>query len=168
MLATDISGGLYDWVRGVASTGTFVKNPEATWDVIGTSGVPSGWTVKFDGEDSGGIDFGELPPESTEFVFPLYINITEFIYDYGDELEYFREQDEILDFLEEYFWNNCENHDYSYELELTNDCQIYINGSPISTLYKPLGGTEIIFNPAPSPFREVMIEEGGLWGYIDK
>lgn len=39
------------WVFGVASTGTFVKNPEATWDVVGDSGVPSGWTVKFDGEE---------------------------------------------------------------------------------------------------------------------
>lgn len=42
------------WVEGVASTGTFVKNPDATWDVVGVSGVPSGWTVKFDGEESGG------------------------------------------------------------------------------------------------------------------
>ena len=42
------------WVQGVASVGTFVKNPEATWDVVGVSGVPSGWTVKFDGEEDGG------------------------------------------------------------------------------------------------------------------
>ena len=42
------------WVRGVASTGTFVKNPDATWDVVGVSGVPEGWTVKFDGEEDGG------------------------------------------------------------------------------------------------------------------
>ena len=34
-----------DWLKGVASTGTFVKNPAATWDVTGVSGVPSGWTV---------------------------------------------------------------------------------------------------------------------------
>lgn len=40
-----------DWVYGVASTGTFVKNPDATWDVVGDNGVPSGWTVKFDGEE---------------------------------------------------------------------------------------------------------------------
>ena len=33
------------WLDGVASTGTFVKNPAATWDVWGESGVPSGWTV---------------------------------------------------------------------------------------------------------------------------
>ena len=34
------------WVSGVSSTGTFVKNVNAMWDVTGTSGIPSGWTVK--------------------------------------------------------------------------------------------------------------------------
>jgi hypothetical protein len=35
-----------NWVQGVASTGTFVKNSAATWDVRGTSGIPTGWTVE--------------------------------------------------------------------------------------------------------------------------
>ncbi len=35
-----------NWVSDVASSGTFVKNSAATWDVTGTSGVPSGWTVE--------------------------------------------------------------------------------------------------------------------------
>ncbi len=34
------------WVSGVKSTGTFVKNSAASWDVTGTYGVPSGWTVE--------------------------------------------------------------------------------------------------------------------------
>lgn len=48
MLATDISasGCLSGWVSGVASSGTFTKSKKATWDVTGTSGIPSGWTVK--------------------------------------------------------------------------------------------------------------------------
>ena len=33
------------WVSGVASTGTFVKNVAATWNVTGVNGIPSGWTV---------------------------------------------------------------------------------------------------------------------------
>ena len=33
------------WVGGVASTGTFVKNKDATWNVTGENGIPSGWTV---------------------------------------------------------------------------------------------------------------------------
>ena len=35
-----------NWVDGVASTGTFVKNKDATWNVIGVNGVPTGWTVE--------------------------------------------------------------------------------------------------------------------------
>lgn len=35
-----------DWVKGVSATGTFVKNTSATWNVTGTSGIPSGWTVQ--------------------------------------------------------------------------------------------------------------------------
>ena len=48
MLATDISasGCLSNWVKGVASTGTFVKNKNATWNKTGVSGVPSGWTIQ--------------------------------------------------------------------------------------------------------------------------
>lgn len=34
------------WVNGVSSTGTFVKNSSAQWNVTGTSGIPSGWTVE--------------------------------------------------------------------------------------------------------------------------
>lgn len=34
------------WVSGVASTGTFVKNKDATWDVTGANGIPEGWTVQ--------------------------------------------------------------------------------------------------------------------------
>ena len=34
-----------DWVRGVASSGIFVKNSAATWNVTGIDGVPTGWTV---------------------------------------------------------------------------------------------------------------------------
>ena len=30
----------------VASTGTFVKNAVATWNVSGEHGVPIGWTVE--------------------------------------------------------------------------------------------------------------------------
>ena len=48
MMATDISAisCLSNWVNGVASSGTFVKNKYATWNVGGASGIPSGWEVK--------------------------------------------------------------------------------------------------------------------------
>ena len=56
MLATKISadGCLYNWVYGVASSGTFVKNPAMNSLPTGVSGIPSGWTVVNDGEESGG------------------------------------------------------------------------------------------------------------------
>ena len=47
-LATDISANncTYNWVTGVASSGTFIKNPSmASW-TTGDNGVPSGWTVE--------------------------------------------------------------------------------------------------------------------------
>ena len=46
-LATDISAYRCRdyWVRGVAATGTFVKNPNMTSWTEGNSGIPEGWTV---------------------------------------------------------------------------------------------------------------------------
>ena len=48
MLATDISANscLSSWVTGVSSTGTFVKHPNMTSLLTGTSGIPDGWTVQ--------------------------------------------------------------------------------------------------------------------------
>lgn len=37
-----------NWVNNVAPTGTFVKNHNASWDVTGNDGVPTGWTVTND------------------------------------------------------------------------------------------------------------------------
>ena len=47
-LATNISATncLYRWTEHVASTGTFVKNPNMTNWPTGTDGIPSGWTVQ--------------------------------------------------------------------------------------------------------------------------
>jgi hypothetical protein len=48
MLATDKSASscLTYWVRGVSSTGTFVKNAAMTSLPTGNNGIPSGWTVQ--------------------------------------------------------------------------------------------------------------------------
>ena len=47
-LATNISANncTYNWVSGVASNGTFIKNPNMSSWGRGTSGIPSGWTVQ--------------------------------------------------------------------------------------------------------------------------
>ena len=46
-LATDISATYCTsyWVDGVASTGTFIKNPNMTSWTTGPSGIPKGWTI---------------------------------------------------------------------------------------------------------------------------
>ena len=46
-LATSISASYctHNWVSGVASTGTFVKNPNMTSWPTGVKGIPTGWTV---------------------------------------------------------------------------------------------------------------------------
>ena len=35
-----------NWVSGVASTGTFVKNSAATWTTRGVNGIPNNWTIE--------------------------------------------------------------------------------------------------------------------------
>ena len=42
---TPSSSYTYNWVYGVAATGTFVKNSSASWDLIGDNGVPTGWVA---------------------------------------------------------------------------------------------------------------------------
>lgn len=36
----------YNWLSGVSSSGTFVKNSRATWSRTGAHAVPSGWTTQ--------------------------------------------------------------------------------------------------------------------------
>ena len=57
LFTTDPSSGSYtgNWVSGVAATGTFVKSVDATWDVVGNNGVPTGWIVEtgtYDAKDN--------------------------------------------------------------------------------------------------------------------
>ena len=42
------SGYTEDWLNNVAASGTFVKSSAASWNVTGSSGVPSGWTVSYE------------------------------------------------------------------------------------------------------------------------
>jgi hypothetical protein len=46
-LATNISAKrcTFEWVVGVASTGTFIKHPDMSDWTTGISGIPEGWTV---------------------------------------------------------------------------------------------------------------------------
>ena len=43
---TPSSSFTYNWLSNVASTGTFIKNANATWTTTGANGIPTGWTVE--------------------------------------------------------------------------------------------------------------------------
>ena len=43
---TPTTSNTSNWVAGVASSGTFVKNSAAQWSVTGVHGVPTGWTIE--------------------------------------------------------------------------------------------------------------------------
>lgn len=77
MLATDISASscLCDWVSGVASTGTFVKNNDATWDVVGNSGVPEGWTVITDDQEQKTVNNVTMTIASGGLLRPLTVTM---------------------------------------------------------------------------------------------
>jgi hypothetical protein len=48
------------WVNGVSSSGTFIKNNQATWSGTGTNSVPSGWTIKKDTDFAKFTSYTEL------------------------------------------------------------------------------------------------------------
>ena len=50
-----------EWLTGVRSTGTFVKNAAATWNVSGATGIPYGWTVEtYSVTNTNGHDYVDL------------------------------------------------------------------------------------------------------------
>ena len=56
-----------NWVNGVAANGTFVKNPNASWNQTGFSGVPTGWTVKTVDENITYFAFKSLQDSTFQF-----------------------------------------------------------------------------------------------------
>ena len=136
MLATDISVNscLGGWVYSVANTGTFVKNPNMTSLPTGDSGIPSGWTVVNDGEESGGneitfyIDDQVIVIPMTalsnmtweEFVNNEYANqnsmLTNFrLDDYGsyNGIRFYHEEamQEMILYYDIYHYNNVKDND---------------------------------------------------------
>lgn len=132
MLATDISAVdcLADWVEGVASTGTFVKNKDATWDTtpgaLGTSGVPAGWTVIDDTFPTN----EEGMPESTTFEFPLYFN-TEITAETDDCLYRERAMDDILNQYCYFLINSDLDYGENVSDEFFEQYPIFIDGYPV-------------------------------------
>ena len=128
MLATDISASdcLSSWVYNVSPTGTFVKSKNATWDVVGVNGVPTGWTVIDDTFPTNEDGF----PESTEFSFPLYLNFPkEPSYEDEYEVEYTLVS-EILGQLYDYIKEIA-----GFEKVVSmNDNPMYVNGYRVTSI----------------------------------
>ena len=84
-LAMDIpsSSYTYNWLEGVASTGTFVKAPGVDWET-GASGIPDGWTEKdvylfvYDGDWSEYSRWrgGAVPPAGSDVVIKANATIS--------------------------------------------------------------------------------------------
>lgn len=114
--------------------------------------------------ESGGGDLPSdgLPPESTSFGFPLYLNIT--TYDYEDDavIEYYREADDIsrafIDWLND---NTIIAGGVGGYVDFGSN-EIYINGCLVSAITMLTGTFEFDFKTPP--FDGVALDEFGLYG----
>ena len=141
MLATDLSASycLDEWVSGVASSGTFVKNPAMTTLPTATSsndyvGIPNGWTVVDDGEENS--------------IFPMYLNTT---YDSSRGL-YYRDEDDLSRSLWEWIEQNREkdpdglfNEDYIPD-SIMSQCELYIDDVKVEELFTDGLGSDNYWN----------------------
>ncbi len=86
MFATDISATncLYNWVGGVAATGTFVKAPSMTSLTTGFSGIPTGWTIM---EDTEYLTISALEDGEITITIPSNVNST-----YATSLSYSKDK----------------------------------------------------------------------------
>lgn len=113
--------------------------------------------------NSGGLPSDGLPPESTSFEFPLYLNVVDL--DYEDEygLEYVREGDDVSMSFYNWIGNQYRDNDDIY----LGDNEIYINGSRVTRIYDAISEYSITLND--QIFDELyMYNDGSFYGYISK
>lgn len=136
-ISIEIEDCLYDWVNGVSPTGTFIKNPDATWEVYGDSGIPNGWTVKMDGEDSGN-DFGIDFPLYLEFDYCEESWSNKTCYRDADELG-LKLRDVLLNIIDEYGIEiNSSSKDVTEQVLDTLGVNIYIDNDKIVSINKTI------------------------------
>lgn len=120
---------------------------------------------------SGGEDLPSegLPPESTSFGFPLYLNITKYAAEYDDYIEYERGDDDIINAL--CVWLEERESDPGLGSGTVNigDNEIYINGCRVTEV-EVAAFTDYMFYFKNSPFDEVFLSktENTIYGYIYK
>lgn len=121
--------------------------------------------------ESGGGDLPSegLPPESTSFGFPLYLNITKLATEYDDYIEYYREADDIGNALCDWLEEREPNDGGGSGLINIGDNEIYINGCRVTEV-ELAAYQDFIFYFKNSPFDEVLMSkmEKTLYGYLYK
>lgn len=105
--------------------------------------------------------WGDLPPESTEFGFPLYLNLTEYYAEYD---EWQREPDDISEALAQWCCDNLIGSMTEGYVPLTEDTKIYINGGLVDEIKMEFGGCEMYGENLP--FENATLGmDGWLYGY---
>ena len=102
--------------------------------------------------------WGDLPPESTEFGFPLYLNLTE--YDAMSD-EWYRTEDSVSEALSQWCEENLIGNELNGYVHLSDETQIYINGGLIEEIYWDAGN--YYMTGSKLPFEEVYVTS---WGYM--
>lgn len=114
--------------------------------------------------ESGGEDLPSdgLPPESTSFGFPLYLNITKYADETDGFIEYERGHDDVSEAW--YDWLVEKGGDIiggEGDIDI-GDNEIYINGCRVTAVDYSWGSYLIYFKTPP--FYEVFIDDTGLYG----
>ena len=104
--------------------------------------------------------WGELPPESTEFGFPLYLNLTEYN---ADMDEWVRYGDDMSPALYKWCNDNLVGDSSEGYVPITEDTKIYINGGLVDEIIMDFG-TYYIYG-ASLPFAYVVFDYDNLYGY---
>lgn len=114
--------------------------------------------------ESGGGDLPSdgLPPESTSFGFPLYLNITKYSYEDDAAIEYYREADDIssafIDWLND---NPIISGGMAGYVDFGSN-EIYINGCLVSAIIRIANVFEFDFKTPP--FDGVSLDEFAMYG----
>lgn len=118
--------------------------------------------------ESGGGDLPSdgLPPESTSFGFPLYLNITKCDYESDDYIEYMRDHDDVSEALQDWLYDNRINDSGAYGHVDLGSNEIYINGCLVSAIIFVANIFEFDFKTPP--FDEVSLDSSAMYGLIYK
>lgn len=103
----------------------------------------------------------DLPPESTEFGFPLYLNLTEYDASYGS---WVREKDEIGRSFTTWCSKNAVIDEFGGGyVPITEETKIYINGGLVDEILFDFGS--YLLYGENLPFDEVIADTGLIYGY---